>query len=178
MDETKIKHFKLLFSNEDKNLYAAMKADIANHNLLYIFDKYHADMDWDRLTRKLYLIPEDIVIKYIVYFIKDLGTCMNFGRSVVITEKIINTISMCHQNVKNDFWFSASINPTFLLLPNFENYLDNVSATRFAYNLNFPMDEEFIKRNIEKINIDALLNHQFLTEGIKNFIHRTYIYNS
>ncbi len=66
MNEIKIKYFKLLFHNQDKKLYAIMKLDILEkdtNNLLYIFDKYHSDINWDLLIAKLYLLPENIIIK-------------------------------------------------------------------------------------------------------------------
>ncbi len=99
---------------------------------------------------------------------------MNFGRTVVITTNILKTINSMNSHIRSDFWFSASINPTFLLIKNFEDYIEYVSYPRFVYNLNFPMNTDFIDRNIKKINIHELINHQFITDEVKNHICKNY----
>ncbi len=172
--------FSKIFGNlKNKEIYNNIFNDIQKnkYNLNDIFDKYHEKLNWDDLMQALKYIPESIIIKYLNYFIYNNTYFKFFVTNVIITEKLIFSIenTILDQNIKNNFWHFVSINPSFPLMYNFEIYVSRVAYNRFAYNINFPMDIDFIERNIQNINILDLLKHNFLTNEVKEHILNKYI---
>ena len=137
--------------------------------LIDIIDKYKNEIDFTYFALNRF-IPQIVYIKFIDEFIK---LDIKYWKTIMLTEQLIILLQtkITDENLLNQYWYYLSQNSTLPLINNFEKYMDKIAYNRFSYNLNFPMDINFIQKYKHKINICDLKKHEFLTDEVKDYLN-------
>jgi len=178
------KHFETVFYNiSDRQLYENIKICMykKNHNIMEILEIFKNKIDWNEIIFSSYL-PQSVLIKFLPYYFSYENMrpiVKNIRLSEQLLLAIVDKIHIDHKSnsdvhhIENEFWFYISTNPTFPLINNFEQYMPRSASNRIAYNLNFPMDIDFIKKYSNKIILSDLMNHPFLTPEVESYLVTT-----
>jgi len=147
-----------------------------NKNILDIFELYKDKIEWNNIIYSE-KIPHSILIEFIDYYFNI--TNRLFLQKIQLSEKLIQAIiNNIYSNKNKDniivdemsIWLSLSLNPSLPFITNFDKYYNKLCYNRFPYNINFPMDINFIKKIMPHIQLNDLLDHPFLTKEVEQYI--------